>query len=170
GSGRSTFRPCRNWPHLLAQGWHREAVRRRLIDLPGLRPQSASEQTPFKLSYVAQDAPRLARHIAARLSTVELDARVVASHRHLVDVLAPNAGKAAAVAFLCRLLGIGREQTIVAGDSGNDLDMLAAGHRAIIVANHEPVLARLRGTPGIYFSARPGALGVLDGVCHHQEL
>ncbi len=61
-------------------------------------------------------------------------------------------------------LGIAQARVYVAGDSGNDLDMLEAAANAIVVSNHEPVLARLRGRPGVYFARSPYAAGALEGV------
>lgn len=49
------------------------------------------------------------------------------------DILPPNAGKDSAALFLAETLGVPRPSLVVAGDSGNDLDLFRAGGCAIAV-------------------------------------
>ncbi|MGQ9491522.1 MAG: Cof-type HAD-IIB family hydrolase [Anaerolineae bacterium] len=49
---------------------------------------------------------------------------VVRSHALFVEVLSPRASKGQALAFLAQRFGVAREQTLAAGDSGNDISMI----------------------------------------------
>jgi len=53
---------------------------------------------------------------------------------------------------------------VVAGDSGNDRDMLTGATPAIVVGNHAQELADLAEQPDIYFARAPHAAGILEGL------
>jgi sucrose-phosphate synthase len=57
---------------------------------------------------------------------------------------------------------------LVAGDSGNDADMLKGETLGVVVKNHTPELDPLRGQPRIHFSERGHAWGILDGIDHYD--
>ena len=90
--------------------------------------------------------------------------RVVYSHGRLLDILPERAGKGAAMVWAARRLGISRDRVFAAGDSGNDLDMLAACRNPILVANHSDELESLRRLPVVYLAHRPHAGGVVEGM------
>ena len=56
----------------------------------------------------------------------------------------------------------------MAGDSGNDIDMLAGETLGVVVGNHTPELEELRGRPRVYFAAESHAWGVLEGIRHYS--
>jgi len=147
----------------IATDWHPGAIVDALEGLDGLEPQPPVEQRPFKLSYFA-DRPKVADEVRRRLATAGILARVIYSHGRLLDVLPLRAGKGAAMEWVARQLGIPLDRVHAAGDSGNDLDMLEACPNAIVVANHEPALARLRGNGNAYFSKRKHAAGIVEAL------
>jgi sucrose-phosphate synthase len=63
-------------------------------------------------------------------------------------------------------VGLRPERIAVAGDSGNDEEMLRGPFRAIIVGNHAPELAHLKGRRGVYTAEAAYAAGVLEGLRH----
>uniref|UniRef100_UPI00374A98E8 HAD family hydrolase n=1 Tax=uncultured Novosphingobium sp. TaxID=292277 RepID=UPI00374A98E8 len=91
-------------------------------------------------------------------------ARVVFSHGRLIDVLAPNGGKAAAIAAYAQSQGLSLAQCVAAGDSGNDVDMLTACGRAIVVGNAGSELDDLPERPGLLRVHDHHAAGVLEGL------
>jgi sucrose-phosphate synthase len=56
---------------------------------------------------------------------------------------------------------------MVAGDSGNDEDMIAGATRGLVVGNHSVELENLRNKPNIYFSEAEYAAGIMDGLKHY---
>ncbi|MEN3973446.1 HAD-IIB family hydrolase [Sphingomicrobium sp. XHP0235] len=148
---------------MIREGWHPKAVEAALAKVAGLAPQPLLEQREFKRSYTFDD-PSVVAEVRARFDDAGLDARVIASHATLLDILPARAGKAAALFWVASKLGIRPERVVAAGDSGNDEDMLAACPNAVLVANHEPALAHLIGRKNVHAAARPHALGVVEGV------
>jgi sucrose-phosphate synthase len=59
---------------------------------------------------------------------------------------------------------------LVAGDSGNDTEMLRGDTLGVVVGNYSPELRHLRGEPQIYFASGHYARGVLEGLEHYAFL
>ncbi len=155
------------WESHVRHGWRREDVLGSLAGLPGLRLQARRKLGPFKISYhVNPDRmPELAR-IRSSLAGDGLRARLVYSQARYLDVLPHRASKGQALRYLAIKWGMPLGRFVVAGDSGNDIDMLTGEPLAIVVANHSPELAHLEGRSGIHFSPAGFAAGVLEGLQH----
>ena len=156
--------PEAGWLAHLRSGWDGSAVEEALARLRGLRPQPDDARTEVKLSYHAEDAQAMADRVRRLLREAGLKANVVASRGTLLDVLPPRASKGRAIRWLARTWGVPHERIAVAGDSGNDLEMLTGPFRAIVVANHAPELASLRGRRGVHLTEGHGAAGVREGL------
>ena len=156
------------WESHIRHGWRREEVARVMGDLPGLRLQAQRKLGPYKLSYHAspRKVPELAS-IRETLTSGGLRAKLVYSQARFLDVLPHRASKGQALRYLAFKWGMPLKQFIVAGDSGNDLDMLTGEPLAIVVANHSPELGHLAGRIGIHFSPLSFAAGVLEGLVHY---
>lgn len=159
GTGRLVL--CPAFQAEVARDWDRSAVLHAL-DRAGARMQAPVEQRRWKLACFgdAREADRLRRH----LSRADIDVRVVASHGRLIDVLPRHGGKAAAIRAFARLHGLTRQDCIVAGDSGNDFDMLASCGRGIVVGNALTELDALPRRAGLHRTRGVHANGVLEGM------
>ena len=60
------------------------------------------------------------------------------------------------------------ERVLVAGDSGNDEEMLSGDVLGVVVGNYSSELRRLRGQPRIYFAENSYANGIIEGIEHYQ--
>ncbi len=156
----------RAWGRHIRTGWNGEAVAETLARVRGLRPQADENRTDVKLSYVADDADAIAERVGAALREAGQKAQVIASRGMLLDVLPPRASKALAIRWLARVWGVAAERIAVAGDSGNDLEMLTGPFRAIVVGNHAPELDELRGRRGAFVADGTYAAGVREGLRH----
>ncbi len=145
----------------LGRTWDRAGIIQCLQD-SGATLQSPIEQRQWKLGCCGSAAD--ARRVTEALADGGFPARVIFSHGRLIDILPANGGKAAALAFVARSVGLMLEACIAAGDSGNDIDMLNATGAGILVANALPETeGRLTGAH-IHRSRLPHAAGVLDGL------
>lgn len=152
------------WARHVREGWQGAAVAEALARVPELEPQPAAARTDVKLSYLADDALAIADHVRTTLREAGLKATVVASRGRLLDVLPPRASKGRAIRWLAKLWGATTERVAVAGDSGNDHEMLTGPFRAIVVGNHAPELAALRGRRGVHVAEGHFAAGVREGL------
>ncbi len=152
----------------LAYRWQPSLLQEAMGDIPGILPQPASEQLPFKLSYfVAPDAPPIAE-IARHLRRRKLHANVVYSHGLYLDLLPVRASKGCAIRYLAMKWSIPVEHILVVGDSGNDEEMLSGNTLGVVVGNHSEELEKLRGREHIYFAEGRYAWGILEGIEHYD--
>lgn len=158
------WRACPDYAALLDRDWDRDAAVKALATL-SLTAQPHAVQTRHKISFFGDEATVAA--IRDALADAGVAARVIFSHGHLIDVLAPAGGKAAAIAAYAGRMGLPLSACLAAGDSGNDADMLAACGHAIVVANADTDLDHLEPRPGLYRTAAPHAAGVLEGLALH---
>lgn len=183
----SGWHRCEDWDaHIAAdwQGWSHEELRRLLGVFAPLRLQEPEKQNRHKLSfYVApdQDAPRLMEEMRSLLAPAGIRANLVwsvdeAAAVGLLDVLPASANKLHAIRFLMQRQGFRDANTVFAGDSGNDLDVLLSGLPAVLVANADAQVKRIATRrPDTCYAATGGYLGmngnysagILEGVAHH---
>ena len=155
------WQACDDYAAKLDAGWDRTAVAGLMATL-GIEAQASVTSGPHKLSFLG--TAETTHAIRAALVGAGLAARVIHSHGNLIDVLAPGAGKAAALEWYSATLGLTPGDCLTAGDSGNDLDMLEASGCAIAVANGGSELDGLPPRRGLVRVAGRGATGVMQGL------
>lgn len=164
-----TYRQDREWSEWIDRRWQQEAIQQALRDFPGLTPQGTLEQRRHKLSYFSDGDPGLVTRVHAHLRKQGLAGTVIHSHGRYVDILPVDASKGLAVEHVRKRLRIDREALYVAGDSGNDLDMLRSVPCSIVVANHSDGLLEAPGMTHVYAASAAHALGIIEGVKHFQR-
>ncbi|MDO8844265.1 MAG: HAD-IIB family hydrolase [Methylicorpusculum sp.] len=158
--------------------------------LPELSLQESAKQNRFKLSYYVQPAvvlEPLLIEMRKQLAVHSIRAELIfsideAAHVGLLDVLPAGATKFHAVDFLMKQLGFGLENSVFAGDSGNDLPVLTSPIRSVLVANasdevreQAQLQAREQSTGSALYLAKGGFMGmngnysagILEGCVHY---
>jgi sucrose-phosphate synthase len=168
--GRKMIRD-RGWEKHIRYGWRPEPLREVMSQVPGLKLQGPEGQGPFKISFDIdpKKMPPVPR-ILARLRKAGLRANLVHSHGAYLDVLPIRASKGRALRYFCLHWGIPPERCLVAGDSGNDVEMLTGRTLGVVVGNRDPELDSLRGRPQIYFADGRHAWGIIEGIRHYDFL
>ncbi len=141
--------------------WDRERIVILLNEL-GLTAHPAEFQTPFKVSYDLPD-PAMLTQVFNCLATTNLEVKAIYSSNKNLDIIPQGAGKGSAIDYLRRQLDISPDRVVVAGDSGNDLEMFVAPYKGIIVANATAELKQKQGDH-IYHAQATHAAGVLEGL------
>lgn len=153
----------------LGGGFNPHRIAEVMAGMPGVAMQEERYQHGLKSSWFLHDADEKALgDIELALSAADIDARIVYSSQRDLDILPRAADKGAALAWLCRQLGIGIGEAVVAGDTGNDRAMFElAGVRGVIVGNALPELVSLAdGGDRFFLSASTQADGVIEGLRH----
>jgi sucrose-phosphate synthase len=162
-------RPDLGWAKHIRHLWRRDAVVDALRGTPGLRLQARENQREFKVSYnVAADAMPSLEELEERLHARDLHVQLVYSHEAYLDVLPVRASKGQAIRYLAYKWGLPLQAFLVAGDSGNDREMLVGDTLGVVVGNHSPELEGLRGLEQIYFAERGHAWGILEGIARYR--
>jgi sucrose-phosphate synthase len=156
--------PDRSWERQIRYRWNREEVDRIVGALPGLRPVSESG-TKYRLRYELDPskAPNL-REIRRRARQEGLRVTTILDHEVFLDVVPVRASPGLAIRFFCFKWNLEPQRLLVAGDSGNDWDMLSGDTLGVVVSNHTPELERLRGRPRVHFAKSARARGILEGI------
>jgi Cof subfamily protein (haloacid dehalogenase superfamily) len=128
---------CRNHPESFYERW---------FGLPCAPVQSLTEALrvmrdrgtpPLKGMFIGESAlidrltPTVQERFGDRLA-------VVRSHTLFSEITAPGVSKGSALAFLARRYGVTREETIAAGDNGNDVTMIEWAGLGVAMANATP--------------------------------
>jgi HAD superfamily hydrolase (TIGR01484 family) len=187
-AGNGAWRQWDEWSREIDADWQgmdAGALRRLLPEMPELTLQEPEKQNRHKLSFylpLAVDASHATALIGQRLKAAGIRANLIHSVDEqlgigLLDVLPASANKRHAIEFLMRRHGFDYANTVFAGDSGNDLDVLLSPIRAVLVANAgDDVRAAARSAPrASLFLARGGylgmngnyAAGILEGLAHY---
>lgn len=159
------------WKRHIDYRWNPQAVCKATVNIPGLKLQPTIEQREYKVSYFydPQVAPTV-RKIVQHLRQQDIHVNAIYSHQSYLDFLPVRASKGAALRYFADKWGIAVEHILVAGDSGNDLEMLSGETLGVIVGNYSPELRKLRGREGIYFADGHYAQGIIDGINYYDFL
>ncbi|HET8696028.1 MAG TPA: HAD-IIB family hydrolase [Gammaproteobacteria bacterium] len=154
-----------SWHRHIDYRWNRDELLLAAQRLPGLEPQADSEQRRHKISFNVDpaQAPSV-REIRRYLRQHDLHANVIFSHGKYLDILPLRASKGTAIRYLSIKWKLPPERMLIAGDSGNDEEMLRGDVLGVVVANHSEELDRLRDHSRLHFSDRPYAWGVIEGL------
>lgn len=199
----ATLAAVRGGAWTISRAWHdamrvdwpsgvRERLREVFSDVVDLREQEADRQGEFKLSYYApphEDPAELLAHLRARADPSNGETKLIWSvepdgSHGLLDALPKRASKLGALEHLLREQAWDHRHVVYAGDSGNDLDVLASPLPSVLVANASNHVrgralreSERRGTSPFLYLARGGflgmngnyAAGVLEGVAHFRR-
>lgn len=176
------------WDEMIAPDWggrSREVLAQLLQGVGDLRLQEPAKQSRHKLSFyvpLEADEENLKKQIQRVLGMHGIRANLIwsideAAHIGLLDVLPASANKQHAIEFLMQQQGYDRLDTVFAGDSGNDLDVLQSDIPAVLVANASPELKQQVAHihKASLCTARGGFLGmngnysagILEGAAYH---
>ena len=158
------------WEAHISQHWKREFTARLLKQFDFITCQDAEAQRKFKISFnlLREDAD--INSIRELLIKNKIKANLIISHDSFLDVLPVRASKGRAVRYLSYRWNIPHDSILVAGDSGNDADMLIGELLGVVVGKHARELDKLRGRRKIYFAKNPYAAGIIEGINYYNFL
>jgi sucrose-6F-phosphate phosphohydrolase len=136
----------KDWRYEIGKDWkglNGEELAEFLEDMDDIRLQEPEKQSPYKLSFFTDqdvDQQRLIKQIRIVLDEKGVRANIIwsvdeISTNGLLDIIPACANKLHAIQYLMQQEHFYGERTVFAGDSGNDLDVLASGLQAILVKN-----------------------------------
>jgi sucrose-phosphate synthase len=158
-----------SWREYINYRWQPELVREAIAKLSGIELQSSAGQRLHKISYLVDPAQSLSiREIQVHLLEHQLEVQAIYSHHKFLDILPIRASKGDAVNYCATKWNFAMEQILVAGDSGNDEQMIAGNAKAVVVGNYSPELEKLRGLANTYFATGHYAQGILEAIAHYK--
>jgi len=161
------LRMDKGWQQHISHLWKPEDIKKTLGQFDFLVFQEAEGQRSHKISYYLENKDDRLQRIQQALDERKLRCQVIFSHGQFLDILPNRASKGKAVNYLQYKYEFLPRHVMVAGDSGNDSDMLQGNARGLIVGNHSEELAYLKGAPRVYFSQGKYAAGIIEGLHHY---
>ncbi len=160
----------KGWDAHISHLWKKESIIELMKQFDFLNLQECETQRKFKVSYYTADISENIIKIKETLIKNKIKANVIFSHGQFLDILPYRASKGKAIRYLAYRWNIPYENILVAGDSGNDEEMLKGELLGVVVGNYSKELDSLRDSKRIYFSSRNCAGGIIDGIKRYHFL
>jgi sucrose-phosphate synthase len=160
----------KGWDTHLSYKWNRKLIVDLLSKLGYLTMQEEETQRKFKISYFMNDDPARLDEIKNILIKNKIKAKIIFSGGNLLDILPYLASKGKAVRYLALTWNIPFENILVAGDSGNDIDMLKGEMPGVVVGNYAPEMENIKGIKRVYFAKGCYADGIIEGIGYYNFL
>jgi sucrose-phosphate synthase len=161
------LRMDKGWQQHITYKWKPEKIKSTLQELDFLTSQEAEGQRAHKISYYMEDSRDYLDEVHRRLDEQKLSCQVIYSHGQFLDILPKRASKGKAINYLKYKYEFPSSKVMVAGDSGNDEDMIQGTNNGLVVDNHSEELEKLRGNLRVFFSSKKYAAGIIDGMVHY---
>ncbi|MEM1158886.1 MAG: HAD-IIB family hydrolase [Verrucomicrobiota bacterium] len=160
-----------SWNQHISHRWEPDRIRSVLGEVEGLFMQEGSEQSTFKISYDydAEVAPK-PEGIRRILRENKLRAKVISSLGMYLDIIPFRAGSGLSIRHMAYKWGFPLEHILIAGDSGNDEEMLSGNTLGVVVGNYSEELEKLRNYPRVYFAQASHAAGIIEGISYYNFL
>lgn len=181
------------WDNEISNDWNSKSnkeLQKLLRKFKDIRLQEYSKQKQHKLSYYVPlyiNHENLITEIKSCFETENIEANLIwsvddAASIGLLDILPASANKKHAINFIMTKFNFSLDETIFAGDSGNDISVMASPIHSILVANATDNVknaaleqAYLNGETTSLYIAKGDFLGmngnysagILEGVVHY---
>ncbi|RED46043.1 HAD-IIB family hydrolase [Seonamhaeicola aphaedonensis] len=159
--------------HVLDDGWDLNTVEDIINKMSHpISEQPTKFQHAYKRSYFFHNAsPDHIMRIEEDFSNANMDVSVVYSGEKFLDILPKYANKGNALQWLIKQLNINTQETLVAGDSGNDSAMFNFKDiKGIVVSNAHEELYKHTKHKQVYHSEKAFGDGVIEGLVYYSIL
>lgn len=157
----------RNWEKRMLQQWQPEAIDKLASSIKGLEKQDLPVSN--RCSFYADDS-KTALKFEERLASAGIPHKLIFSGGRDLDILPADSGKGSALQYILEKFNAHEAKMLVAGDSGNDKEMLTLGFPSVIVGNAQPELLESPESPMIFRASKACAGGIQQAWNHfHPE-
>jgi sucrose-6-phosphatase len=159
--------PDRQWQEQIEKQWYPDDIKKIAATIGGLVQQDVP--SAHRISFTVDSAGMVAE-LEKRISEAGIPHELIFSSGVDVDILPPGCGKGAALQYVIHKHGWQDANILVAGDSGNDKEMLTLGYPAVIVGNAQEELMAIKDHPSVYCATRHCAGGIHEAWNHFHGI
>lgn len=123
----------------------------------------------YRLSFTIPDDPGYVKEVEEMLKLYCIAFYLMYSSNRDVDILPSHTNKGEALKYALQKFAPEHFRILVAGDSGNDVDMLRLGLPSVIVGNCQDEIKRYRYLPNVYFAKDTFASGIQEGWSYFYQ-
>lgn len=151
------------WTRILELAWNPEKIDSIASRISGLTSQNLPITN--RCSYFASDST-VVEAFGFELNNANIPHKLIYSGGRDVDILPPGSGKGQALQYILNKYNLDDAKLLVAGDSGNDVEMLTMGFPSVIVGNAQPELLEQAEHSSIYRAKQKYAGGIHEAWNH----
>ena len=154
----------RNWTKKMQNNWQPE----RIIQISSIFPTLVRQALPDnkRISFTIHHNKEVVNKLQNALIVEKVPHKLIFSSNRDVDILPEQGGKGAALKYVLQTFASNEAQILIAGDSGNDMDMLTLGYPSVSVGNAQPELVKMNDHPLLFRSTKNYAEGILEAWLH----
>ncbi len=157
------FQKDERWQAKLMHDWLPEKVEAIAETIDGITKHDLPVEN--RRSYYVSD-PTAVEQFRSRLEEQNIPHKLIFSGGKDLDILPARSGKGEALRYLLAREQMDNAKLLVAGDSGNDLEMLTLGFPSVMVGNAQPELQQQEKHPLLYRAERHCAAGIQEAWLH----
>lgn len=155
------------WKRKMKEHWQPDRIAKLAADFPGLKRQQLPNNR--RVSFTVHGNQGEVERFRERLEQEGIPHKFIFSSNRDIDVLPPSAGKGRALKYVIEHYAAPDVQLLIAGDSGNDIDMLSLGHPAVIVGNAQSELLDMDDHPNLFRAKTHCAAGIHEAWLHFYD-
>ncbi|WP_153731692.1 HAD-IIB family hydrolase [Sporosarcina obsidiansis] len=149
------------WSAWINETWTPDEILRLSQNFPSLIKQDLPHQRRISFT-LDPDQAELVQAVKQNLKQHEILHHIVFSSGRDLDILPERSGKGKAVDYVLRKYAKPEVHVLLAGDSGNDAEMLSLDYPAVIVGNAQIELDELPFHPLLYRATEHYAAGIQE--------
>ncbi|WP_158583004.1 HAD-IIB family hydrolase [Lysinibacillus yapensis] len=123
----------------------------------------------YRLSFTVLNNPGCVKEVEETLNLYSLAFHLIYSSNKDVDILPSHTNKGAALKYVLEKYAPENPNILIAGDSGNDVDMMKLGLPSVIVGNSQNELRRYSYLPNVYLANESFASGIQEGWSYFYQ-
>lgn len=151
-----------SWKKQTQVHWQPDEILTTLTQFPEIQLQDIPHLS--RVSFKVQEKGKVGiEKIQEALQARNLPHHCIYSLSEDVDILPEGTHKGAALSYILEHFLEPNANVLVAGDSGNDIDMITLGYPAVVVQNGEESLKQHATLPHVYQAQQCYAAGILEG-------
>lgn len=152
------------WKERMQKDWQPDKIRDTAADFPVLGRQELPDDR--RISFTLEESLEAVDAFKKALADASIAHTFIFSSNRDIDVLPIGAGKGNALEYALERYAMEGVQLLIAGDSGNDRDMLSLGHPSVIVGNAQPELLEMEPCETLFHANKNCAGGIHEAWLH----
>ncbi|MCM3357157.1 HAD-IIB family hydrolase [Psychrobacillus sp. MER TA 171] len=158
------LKPDEQWNLLMKKNWNPEAIKKIASNYPTIVQQKLPNES--RISYTVQEDEASVKKFKQELLEANISHKFIFSSGRDIDILPENSGKGSALTYVIEKYVDDNASILIAGDSGNDEEMISLGYPSVIVANAQPELMDIQDHPQLFRATKNCAGGIHEAWLH----
>lgn len=154
------------WQEKMMKDWKPHLIRELATNFPQIRLQQLPDDRRVSFEIEADNNSAVVGKFKNALDAAGIAHKFIFSSGRDIDILPIGSGKGEALRYIVEKYADCDTSILVAGDSGNDLEMLTLGYPSVIVANAREELLEIDEHPKLFRATKNCAGGIHEAWNH----